>query len=132
MSKQAARQWIYLLGGLLLAACLVWFGAVFLSISATTFTHTQLLLFGLFVVIGGICLLTLPDIKRSWPAGLLLTAVGFYGCARAADVIREPWLARLVGVACWLAALGVIYLAWPGRHIRQTAPPYKADKDARN
>jgi hypothetical protein len=74
-----------------------------------------LLIFGLLAISAGICLLTLGNLKQDWPGGVLVTLVGFYGCARAAGTIAQPWLARVAGAACWITVLVLLYMSWPGR-----------------
>ncbi len=112
---QSSKRWMYFLGAILLGLLLVWFGAKFLLTPNDRFTPTQLLIFGLLATLGGICLLSLPNLKKAWQPGVIITAIGFYGCARAAGSISEPWLARLIGLAAWVAAAFLLYFAWPGR-----------------
>lgn len=110
---QTTRQWIYFLGSILLALLLVWMGSRWLFTPTDRFSSTQLLIFGLVVTVGGICLLSLPDMRQNWLPGVIVTAIGFYGCARAAGTIREPWLARLAGLAAWAAAIIILFVARP-------------------
>jgi hypothetical protein len=115
MDHEAIKRWCYFLGAILLSVLLVWFGAKLLFISGGTFSHTQLLVFGLLTIVGGICLLSLPSLKNNWLGGLLVTAVGFYGCARAAGTIQEPWLARVLGVVAWAGVIALLHATWPTR-----------------
>lgn len=116
---QHTRQWIYFLGSILLALLLLWFGSRLLFTQSGRFGTTQLLIFGLVITVGGICLLSLPDIRKNWLPGVIVMAIGFYGCARAAGSISEPWLARLLGVAAWAAAVIVLVIAWPRHRQRE-------------
>jgi len=115
MRSTMAKRWIYFAGAIMVSLALAWFGAVFLSISGEAFSRPVLLIFGLLAISAGICLLTLGNLKQDWPGGVLVTLVGFYGCARAAGTIAQPWLARVAGVVCWVAALVLLYMGRPGR-----------------
>jgi len=128
MKHSRAGDWIRFLGAVALALVLMWFGFMFLSASSNAFTHTQLLVFGLFTTTGGIILLTLPDIQRRWLPGVLVVLIGFYGCARAAGTITQPWLTRLLGAACLIGALLLVYFHFPGRHRTAKERPTDAPK----
>lgn len=121
MEDVLIKRLFYFSVAILVSILLVWFGAQFLSIDHATFSPTTLLVFGLIVTLGGIMLLTLPDLKRNILPGMVLVAIGFYGCARAAGTIQEPWLARVLGAAAWMAALILLYITWPTRSRRSAA-----------
>lgn len=110
-----AKRWTYFLGAIFIDIALAWYGIQLLRTSQGTFSHTQLLIFGLITTTGGICLFTLPGIKRAWPVGVLLTAIGFYAFARAAGTITQPWLAHILGVGCWIGVFILLYATWPTR-----------------
>jgi len=110
---QSSKRWLYFLGAVLVALLLAWFGTKFIRTPNDRFSPSQLLLFGLIVTLGGICLLSLPELKKSWLPGVVVTAIGFYGCARAAGSISESWLARIIGVAAWAVAVIILYVTWP-------------------
>jgi predicted permease len=116
---QNTRQWTYFLGSILLALLLLWVGGRWLFTPSDRLSSTQLLIFGLVITVGGICLLSLPDIRKNWLPGIIVTAIGFYGCARAAGTISEPWLARLLGLSAWAAAVVILVIAWPRRRQRE-------------
>jgi hypothetical protein len=113
MEDALIKRLFYFSVGVLVSIFLVWFGAQFLSIDHMTFSSTELLVFGLAVTLGGISLMTVPDLKHNVLPGLVLIVIGFYSCARAAGTIQEPWLARVLGAAAWMAAVILLYITWP-------------------
>ncbi len=115
MEARIAARWIYFIGAVILAFTLAWFGWQLLHTTANSFSSSQLFLFGLITTTVGISLLTLTGQKQMWLPGVLVVLVGFYGWARAAEVVQEPWLEHALGIVTWLAAALLLWAAWPLR-----------------
>lgn len=120
------KKLFYFSLAVLLAILLSWFGSRLLSISGDALGSTEQFILGVFLVLGSIGILSPPDDKKDWIAGLSLLGLGIYAFARASGTIEAPWLARIIGIAAWAAAAFLIYIAWPTRHGQAT----RKDNDA--
>lgn len=114
MYEAGMKQLFYFSLAVLLALILFWFGSKFLFFTSDHISDTQYFIFGIFLTIGGVFMLSSPDFRSAWKISVLITLSGFYFFARAADIIEMPWLARILGVSSWLAALLALYITWPG------------------
>lgn len=115
MNDAKMKKLFYFSLAILLSIILIWFGSKFLFFTGDAVNSTQLFVFGVALVIGGILMLSLPELSKNWRAGALLVAAGFYFFARASGEIEMPWLARIIGIASWLAAALLLYITWPTR-----------------
>lgn len=115
MDEARMKKLFYFSLAILLGLVLFWFGSKFLFFPNDRLSDTQLFWSGLLVSMGGVLMLSSPDFRNVWKISLLIIVTGLYFFARAAGVIEMPWLARILGVASWLAALLMLYIAWPGR-----------------
>lgn len=103
------KKWLVIVGAAVLCVALLWFGYTLITHPTVTST-TALFVIGCGSVFGGVFVLGTPSGKgRLW--GLVLIAVGLYYFARAGEFFDRPWLTRLLGVASWIAAVTVGYVA---------------------
>ena len=84
------------------------------AITATTYT-----VYGLLVMIGAVLVLSEVHVNYNWQIGLLLLVISIYMLGRASGHIAEPWLAKIVGIACIFAVIVLLFVTWP----RHPAPP---------
>lgn len=117
MNEAKIKRLFYFSLAVLLALILFWFGSKFLFFTNDRLNDTQLFIAGILSVIGGIFMLTNPAFAKAWGISVLIIISGFYFFARSAGIIEMPWLARILGVAAWLAAAFMLYFAWPGRQL---------------
>ena len=92
-----------------------WMGSRLLFMDSAAASGLIFFVCGLLLLLGGILLLPKGGIKYHWQAGILVSLIGMYLLARWSGAIAEPWLARILGSASWLAALILLYITWPGR-----------------
>jgi hypothetical protein len=103
------KRMFYFSVAVLVALILAWLGTRLLFFSAQAAGHAAFLLTGLALFAGGLSTLG----KTPWEATIVLILFGFYLCARAAGIIEDPWLGRVVGSLAWLMALALLYFMWP-------------------
>lgn len=104
------KRLFYFSVAMLLAIILGWVGSRLLFVSHTAFSDTQLFIFGLLIVFGGIFFVGFADPR----VGILIMLIGLYVLARAADIFEHAWLAKAFGVACLFGVMLLLYLGWPG------------------
>jgi hypothetical protein len=104
----------YFAVAVLVSLILLWFGDRILFLT-TDLSATQYVVAGLLVMLGGVLLLTARDVPYHWPASGVLLALSIYLLARASGTIQESWLAKILGVLCWVAAILLLYITWPTR-----------------
>ncbi len=114
--ENGMQKAFYFSVAVLVAILLFWLGGRLLFLTTTgSFDGVLYIVSGLLVLLGGICMLTALTMKWHWQIAGVLLLLGVYLLARATGSIAEPWLARVLGVASWLAACIVLYITWPGR-----------------
>ncbi|HEX7632777.1 MAG TPA: hypothetical protein VF401_00460 [Candidatus Saccharimonadales bacterium] len=116
------KRLFYFSVGVLMALILLWFGSKFLFWPNDRLNDTELFVSGALLVLGGIGLFSVADLKKNWIPGGVLLLVGLYCFARAAGIIELPWLARVIGVGSWVAGFMLLYITWPTRKHSLDAP----------
>ena len=111
MSNFDFRQFLVLVGAMIVDIFLVWFGFKLLFLDNDA-TKTQLFLLGCGSTIGGVFALS-SKLKNSIKFGSILVFVGVYYFARSGEIIHGAWLARILGLASITAAIILGYIALP-------------------
>lgn len=127
MPVNIAKRMFYVSVSVLASLALIAFGSVFLFMTSYRFSGAEYLIFGAVLLILSVFIVSSPDVKKYWWAALLLTVNAIYFLARATGGISQPWLARIIGVASWLAALLLIYVAW---HLMTPRPTRTRNEEA--
>jgi hypothetical protein len=111
MGKLSLKQFLILVGAMIINIFLVWFGAKLLF-TQNLVTDTQLFWLGFASTIAGVFALS-SNFKMKGKLGAILVLLGVYYFARADGIIKGAWLARLLGLASILAAAILLYIALP-------------------
>lgn len=106
------KQWLILIGAMILDIFLVWFG---LKLLFTQFNLSsgELFLLGCAATLAGVFVLPSNTIENAQVWGIALLFVGVYYFARSAGVFHTSWLARLLGIASLGSAVIITYIALP-------------------
>jgi hypothetical protein len=106
-----SRQFIRLIGVVILDVFLVWFGVRLLR-ADNSLTDIQMFLLGCGLTLWGVFMLSsnIPN-KEIFTVSLVL--VGFYYFARVAGIIERGWLIKLLGLASIAAAGLLLYTTIP-------------------
>lgn len=111
------RDWILFGGGVAVALILIAFGAMLLFMDSNVIDSRIFYLAAAGLITGGI-LFVMPAPEKRWAPALAVVALGAYFLARATGTIQTPWLALIIGLLCWLAAIIVLYMAHPASTAR--------------
>jgi drug/metabolite transporter (DMT)-like permease len=115
MDGLGIKKLFYFSLAVLFSIVLVWIGSKFLFFNSDHLSSTWYFILGLLIILGGILFVSSPDFRNYWWIGAILILIGIYLFARASDAISQPWLARILGAASWLAAAILLYITWPIR-----------------
>jgi hypothetical protein len=111
MNSISVRQFLLLVGVMIIDIFLVWFGFKLL-LANNDASRGQLFLVGCAAVLSGVFALSSQLPKREiWSIALIL--VGVYYFARADGIISNPILSRLLGLVSIGAAVLLTYIALP-------------------
>jgi hypothetical protein len=119
-NEELMKRLFYFSVGMLFSLLLVVFGSRMLFYPADDINGLVLLLLGLGLVLGSVFIF-IPSYS-DWRLFVLIIGIGFYFCIRAAGGIDIPWLARLLGIASWIAAAILLYITWPTKKPAEPKP----------
>jgi hypothetical protein len=117
MSQYSVKQFLILVGAMIINIFLVWYGAKLLF-AQDIVSDTQLFLLGCANTIGGVFALS-SSIKFHARIGTTLIIIAVYFFARSDGIIQRPWLVRLLGLASIFAAAILLYVALPPNNDRK-------------
>lgn len=106
-------RWLIFVGTMLFSIFLITVGVGLMFLNLNTVPSP--IIFGTSVLFLAASLWVLgPLPSRNWGASLIMLFIGLYGIGRATGFIQLPWMGKLVGLACWVAAGLLFYIARPG------------------
>jgi len=111
MKNFRARQFVILVGAMVINIFLVWFGIKLLS-SGSIASHGQLFLLGLVCTLCGLFTLS-SNVNKKEIWGVSFFLVGLYAFARASTLIERAWLGKILGIASIVAAIVLTYIVIP-------------------
>ena len=109
MGQFDLRQWLVLIGVMIINVFLVWFGLKLLFFDHIV-SQVQLFLLGCAGAFCGVFVLSSGHPRRGL-YGTILVLVGVYYFARAADVFRGALFSKALGLASLAAAVILTYIA---------------------
>ena len=114
MEPDPIKRTLVIIAACVIALLLAWIGIRFLFVSNDTLNDTQSFVLGIFLVLGGIIVISSAAVIQGalW-IGAMLIVFGFYLFGRTAGMIGYPWLAKILGLMFLCAAGMLVYVVWP-------------------
>lgn len=112
--KKSSKAWMVFGLAVVVSILLIGIGAQILFADTSALTAAWFYGFAILSFGAGV-LVVLPSPEKYWLPALALGVLCIYFLMRGAGVIELPWLAIISGLACWVAAVGLLYIAHPAR-----------------